>query len=98
MSVAPSGLKSVSGATITLFDPDDAGLLNQIFNPQKIDFQIPCGMNDNIFMDTRETTLSFKLKIVVGTASVDFCDERCHLISSASRFFDALTLYSILYQ
>jgi hypothetical protein len=95
VSVAPSGLTSVSGATIstTVFVANNAGLVNQLFNPQNIDFTIPAGMNENVFLDTQQTTLSFKMKIVVTTAS-SVTGGALKLISSASSFFDSLTLSS----
>jgi hypothetical protein len=100
VSVAPSGLTEVVGATITptdtAFVADSNGLINKIFNTQRIDFSIPSGMNDNIFMDTRETTLSGTLTFTNSTAAITTAGEemKLKLISTFSSFFDSLTLSS----
>jgi hypothetical protein len=100
VSVAPSGLTEVVGATISpsdnAFVEDGNGLINKIFNTQRIDFSIPSGMNDNIFMDTRETTLSGTLTFTNSTAAITTAGDgmKLKLISTFSSFFDALTLSS----
>ena len=96
ISVAPSGITQVSGATLNtvVFDADDPGLVNQNFNSQNLDFQIPCGNSDALFLDTRETTLSGRMTIVVSTAGTGATNGRFNLIGSFASFFDALTLFS----
>ena len=58
VSVAPSGLTQVGPVNIVAgdaaFSANSAGFLTTAFSSQSIDFQIPSGNNDNIFMDTRE--------------------------------------------
>ena len=59
VSVAPSGLTQVGPVSVVGADTplvkDGAGFATTAFSSQSIDFQIPSGNNDNIFMDTRET-------------------------------------------
>ena len=73
VSVAPSGLTVVTGATIDntsspTFVATSGGVVNQSFNSQNIDFMIPSGMNPNIYCDTRDTTLSSRMIMTVSTA------------------------------
>ena len=70
---APSGLTVVTGSTIDntgspTFVANNAGVVNQAFNSQNIDFMIPSGMNPDIYLDTRDTTLSGRMQIVMSTA------------------------------
>jgi hypothetical protein len=53
-------------------------------------------MNENIFMDTRETTLSGTLTFTNSTAAITTAGVgmKLKLISTFSSFFDALTLSS----
>ena len=59
VSVSPSGLTQVGPVSVVAADvpfvANKAGFLTTAFSSQSIDFQIPSGNNDNIFMDTRET-------------------------------------------
>ena len=98
VNVAPSGLTVVTGATIDnvsspTFVANNAGIVNQTFNSQNLDFMIPSGQNDNLYIDTRNTTLSGRLVFVMTTAPVT-TNGVFSLIGSAASFFDSLTLYS----
>ena len=73
VNIAPSGLTVVTGATIDntgspTFVANNAGGVNQSFNSQNLDFMIPSGQNDNLYIDTRNTTLSERLVINMITA------------------------------
>ena len=75
VSVAPSGLTTVGPVNIDstatppyVLNTETQGLLNAPFISQSIDFQIPSGQNDNIFLDTRETTVSFRVPVACTTA------------------------------
>ena len=104
VSVAPSGLTQVGPVTIAAGEPAfvaaGAGFLTTAFSSQSIDFQIPSGNNDNIFMDTRETFLTFRMVVNCTTAGVTTLASNpanlgfINLISSASSFIDSLTLFS----
>lgn len=98
VNIAPSGLTVVTGATIDntgspTFVANNAGGVNQSFNSQNLDFMIPSGQNDNLYIDTRNTTLSGRLVINMTTAP-STTNGVFSLIGSAASFFDSLTLYS----
>jgi len=98
VNVAPSGLIVVTGATIDntgspTFVANNAGIVNQSFNSQNLDFMIPSGQNPDIYMDTRDTTLSGRMVITMTTAP-STTNGVFSLIGSFSSFFDTLTLYS----
>jgi len=98
VNVAPSGLPVVTGSTIDntgspTFVANAAGVVNQSFNAQNLDFMIPSGQNDDIYMDTRDTTLSGRMVIVCTVAPV-VTNPIFNLIGSFASFFDSLTLYS----
>ena len=68
VSVATSGLTTVGPLNIDstatpsyVLNTGTHGFLNAPFISQSIDFQIPSGQNNNIFLDTRETTVSFRM-------------------------------------
>ena len=98
VSVAPSGLTVVTGATIDntaspTFVANSAGVVNQNFNSQNIDFMIPSGMNPNVYCDTRDTTLSGRMVMTVSTAG-SATSGNLNVLGSFASFFDSLTLYS----
>ena len=98
VSVAPSGLTVVTGATINntgspTFVANSAGVVNQSFNSQNIDFMIPSGMNPNVYCDTRDTTLSGRMVMTVSTAG-SATSGNLNVLESFASFFDSLTLYS----
>ena len=96
VSVAPSGLTTIGPVTIPAaapaFTTNGAGFTTTAFPSQTIDFQIPSGNNDNIFMDTRETFLTFRMVVNCTTAGVATAG-LINLTSSASSFIDSLTLF-----
>jgi hypothetical protein len=97
VSVAPSELTTIGPVTITAaapaFTANGAAFAKTAFPSQTIDFQIPSGNNDNIFMDTRETFLTFRMVVNCTTAGVA-AGGLINLTSSASSFIDSLTLFS----
>jgi hypothetical protein len=98
VQVAPSGLTTVSGATIDntgspTFVANNAGVVNQAFNSQNLDFMIPSGNNPDIYLDTRDTTLSGRMQIVMSTAP-STTGGVFNLIGSFASFFQSLQLYS----
>jgi hypothetical protein len=73
VQVASSELTVATGATIDntgspTIVANNAGVVNQAFNSQNIDFMIPSGMTPDIYLDTRDTTLSCRMQIVMSTA------------------------------
>ena len=101
VSVATSDLTQVGPVTLVAgenaFVAAGAGFLTTAFSSQSIDFQIPSGNNDNIFLDTRETFLTFRMIVnctTAGSAALSTASGLINLISSASSFIDSLTLFS----
>ena len=98
VSVSPSGLTQVGPVSVvagdTAFVQNAAGFLTTAFSSQSIDFQIPSGNNDKIFMDTRESFLTFRMTVVCSTAAAGTANALINLISSASSFIDSLILFS----
>lgn len=93
VSMNPSGTQSVTGLALptTVFTANSGTNLGN-FNNSLITFDIPCGSSPSVFLDPRETVLSFRLTWVVTTAAAN-TGGVINLISSASSFFDNLTLY-----
>jgi len=99
VSVSPSGLTQVGPISTdtaggTPFVVSDIGFVNTAFVSQNIDFQIPSGQNENVFLDTRETFLTFRLVVTRTTAMVGGVSPVINLISSAPSFISSLTLFS----
>lgn len=94
VNVAPDGQTSITGAqaTATAFVANSTGAFGN-YTSQNISFTIPSGMSESVFMDPKDTTLSFVLTYTVGTASSTTAG-LMNLIGSGASWFDALTLYS----
>lgn len=92
VNVAPDGITSVAGAVGNISFTANAVNQSQ-FSSQVVSFTIPSGMSDAVFMDCMNTTISFTLTYVVGTAA-SVTGGRCKLLSSAASWFDTLVLYS----
>lgn len=93
VSVAPDGLTSVSGSqTLALFAANTSPV--NPFNSQIISFTIPSGNSRSVYMDPRDTYLSFRLTLNVTTASAVTNAVGPNLIGSAQSFFDQLNLVS----
>ena len=98
VSVTPSGITQVGPVSTDTaggapFVQNSIGFVNTSFVSTNIDFALPSGHGENIFLDCRETFLTFRLVLnrttaLVGPAGV------MNLISSASSFFTSLTLFS----
>ena len=98
VNIAPAGLTVVTGATIDntgspTFIANSGGIQSQTFSTANLDFMIPSSQNDNVFIDTRNTTLSGRMVFTMTTAPVT-TNGVFALIGSAASFFDSLTLYS----
>lgn len=94
VSVSPDGQNSltvpISG---TAFYSTTAPATFQFAN-QDFVFSIPCGMNEAVYLDPKETTLSGRLAIVVSTALVAGTGTliKARIISSFASFFDTLRM------
>ena len=91
VSVAPSGLTIVGPVSTdtaggTPFVQNEIGFVNTQFISTNLDFQIPSGHNENVFLDTRETLLTFRL-ILNKTTGLNGSVSIMNLILSASSFF-----------
>ena len=98
VSVAPSGLTVVGPVTtgdVPAFVQNGSGFINAPFTSQNIDFQLPgAGSNDSVFLDCRETYLTFRLSVNCTTALTGGSGTLMHLIGSASSFIESLSLFS----
>ena len=90
VSVAPNGQQSVVGqasSATTLTATSGTNLGNFVQNI--VAFDIPCGMSPSVFMDTKETSVSFRLTWTVSS-SANATGLLCQLLGSAASFFDSL--------
>ena len=92
VNVAPDGITSVTGAVGNISFAAGAVTQSQ-FSSQVVSFTIPSGMSDSVFLDCMNTTVSFTLTYVVGTAA-SVTAGQCKLLSNAASWFDTLVLYS----
>jgi hypothetical protein len=91
VNLAPDGITQVSAPTQNLFVANQA--LQGQFNSQVISFSIPSGNSNSVFLDPTHTTLSFSLTYNITTGSTS-TGPVVKLLSSASSFFDSMSLYS----
>lgn len=101
VNIAPDGLQAVSGGinigtgagTLPIAAAGGLSVLSN-FNSQTLTFTIPSGTSRDTYLDPRETTLSFRMTLVVTTApTVGTSVVQC-LISSAQSFIENLQLFS----
>lgn len=94
VAISPDGINKVdSAAGLPIGSLTQYFSQLNAFNSQQISFTIPSGTSRSVFMDCRETNLTFRLTIQV-TAATNAAMTSHNLISSAQSFFDSLTLYS----
>ena len=94
VSVSPNGITQVIGQPIPVLYTLNAPLPPTAFNSQQINFEIPCGQGAGVFLDPRETMLSFRLTWTPTTTGATSGGSDCCLIGSGASFFDSLQLYS----
>ena len=93
VSISPDGQTSVSGsAPLALYVANNSPV--NAFNSQTISFTIPSGNSRSVYLDPKETYLSFRLAFNVTTASNVAGEVGPNLIGSGQSFFDQLVLYS----
>lgn len=86
--IQPSNVSSVVSQTASLAA---SSVLNQMSMPsQDVRFSIPVGQGKNVWLDTQKTTVSFKAKFEVVSASIGAATITGSLISNALAFFDRL--------
>lgn len=98
VNIQPDGLQLVQAgftAGVGVLPIVAAGGLSVLsnFNSQTLTFTIPSGTSRDTYLDPRETTLSFRMTLVVSTAAAATSVQQC-LISSASSFIENLQLFS----
>jgi hypothetical protein len=94
-SITPDGATTITGSAAP------APLLvvgstcaQSAFTNQVVSFTVPgCGTNKNVFLDTRETTLSGRLSYTVTQLAVGGANVKMNLLGSAASLFDQLNLY-----
>lgn len=97
VAIAPDGQTSVSGsAPLALYVANNSPV--NAFNSQTISFTIPSGNSRSVYLDPKETYLSFRLALNITTASNVTGPVGGpygpNLIGSGQSFFDQLVLYS----
>lgn len=94
VNIAPNGINSVTGASVAApFTVDSGGNFGS-FPQNIISFDLPSGNSDSVYIDTRETTISFRMTVSYGTSAAANAATTLNLISSASSFFDSVSTYS----
>lgn len=94
VNVSPSGVTSVQGPVVTTPYIVASGGNMGAFPQNIISFDLPSGQSPSVFMDCRETTVSFRLTWIASVAYAAGSNEQVNLIGSASSFFDSLSVYS----
>jgi hypothetical protein len=94
VNIAPDATTSVSSGPLTFTTNTVATTVLNQFNSQLLTFTIPSGTSRDVFLDPRETFLSFRMVFNVTTAGVGGTGVNHNLIGSAQSFFDSLILYS----
>ena len=95
VSIAPDATTSVASNTVTFTAAAGVSLINP-FNSQLLTFTIPSGTSRDVFLDPRETYLTFRMNVnlaVAGNGGTP-AGNLHQLIGSAQSFFDSLVLYS----
>ena len=93
VSVSPNGITQVIGQPISALYTANAPMAPTAFNSQVLNFEIPCGQGASVFLDPRETMLSFRLTWTVAQTGAT-TNSDVSVIGSGSSFFDTLQLYS----
>ena len=93
VSVSPNGITQVTGQPISALYASASCMPPTAFNSQVLNFEIPCGQGGSVFLDPRETMLSFRLTWQVTTTGATGSSD-CSVIGSGASFFDSLQLYS----
>jgi hypothetical protein len=93
VNVSPSGVTSVQGQVVALPYAAASGGNMGAFPQNIISFDLPSGQSPSVFMDCRETSLTFRLTWVTTTLAGG-ASTQANLIGSASSFFDSLSVYS----
>lgn len=94
VNISPESTTSITGPAVgAILGAINEGRDYSAFVQQGIKFNIPCGESQSICLDPQSTTLSFKMTYTVTTA-VDCANCAFALISSASSWFDRLSLTS----
>lgn len=91
VKIQPSNLSSIVSSTYTA---TASSVLDLQFPSQNIIFDIPCGASPSTFLDSRFTTLNFRMNISVISAGSSSAVSSGYLRSHANSFFDRLYITS----
>lgn len=87
--ILPSNVSSVSSGTLTIPTTQAVGNVELSFPSQEIRFNIPCMQSPSMFLDTRMTSLTFRMTVTCTNAVVPAAGNlNVCLRSSANAFFD----------
>lgn len=95
VSISPDSITSVVSPTVTFTAAAGTSLINP-FNSQLLTWTLPSGTSRDLFLDPKETFLTFRMRINLAVAANGGtpAGNLHQLIGSAQSFFDSLILYS----
>lgn len=91
-SIAPDGITSVASPAASALFAANTGVVIP-FNSQTLAFTIPSGNSNSLFLDPKETFLTFRVSQASSAAGV-VAGGIAQMISSGASWFDQLILYS----
>lgn len=90
VKIQPNNVASVVSGTTTVAASTNYNQMS--FPSQEIRFSVPVGQGKNVWLDTSKTTLSFRAKYEVSTASVGSATITGNLISNGLAWFDRIQM------
>lgn len=91
--VQPSNINTVANAACTTGTSAAGAAVTNTFPSTTLYFDLPCGNGDSVFLDSRFTTLNFKMNITCSTAGVAGVST-AYLRSGAYSFIDRIYITS----
>jgi len=93
VNISPSGVTQVQGGVVTVPYIATSGGNMGSFPQNIISFDLPSGQSPSVFMDCRETTVTFRMTWITTTLAGGTVPQ-ANLIGSASSWFDSLSVFS----
>jgi hypothetical protein len=87
--ILPNNVSSISSGTLTIPTTQATGNVELTFPSQEIRFSIPCMQSPSMYLDTRMTSLTYRMTVTCTNASAPAAGAMsAYLRSSANAFFD----------
>lgn len=87
--ILPSNVSTISSGTLTVPTTQAAGNMEFSFPSQEIRFNIPCMQSPSMYLDTRMTSLTFRMSVALTNGTAPAAGQlNVNLRSSANAFFD----------